>query len=1159
LINKDNSAAKAHKPDSYLGNYRLIRLLGHGGFAAVFLGEHRYLQRLAAIKVLRTILTENEKAHFLEEARLLANLSHPHIVRVLEFEIAPKRTTLPDRVIIENIPFLVMDYVSGGNLRSLYPPGKTLPLDRVITYVKQVADALEYAHQKHIIHRDIKPENLLLNERQEIMLSDFGLALFAPQNILLSRQSIAGTLPYTAPEQLRGKPTFASDQYSLGIVAYEWLSGYPPFLGGDAEVIMHHVSSPPPSLRSKNPSVSPAIENVILKALAKESAQRYPSILAFAQALEQANRTPRPHTHAEAPLVPDASLQPPNVFPFFYYFSQKPDAAPQTATNQGNGMVYPLAMDMQLPNQNPSLMSPSKQRNRQRMIQKVRAFWITGVLDPSLHNAPFIRPELREKQDAVARPWAATLHHTQQQSDALTSGSSITEVYDQAGGELLILGEAGSGKTTLLLQLARDLLARAEQDMSAPIPVVFPLCSWAEKQLPIDQWLLEELTSKYQVPRLLGGTWLRSEIILPLLDGLDEVTERVRSSCIIAINAYKQEHGLSQLVVCSRLTDYLLFPPRVQLQRAIVVQSLSIQQVHDYFLLAGRKFQALSEMLSNDALLYGLITTPLMLNIIMLAYQDKSPTDLLIIHSPKERYGLILDTYVDQMLQRHPTRSISKQDLVNKLTYIARKMLQSNQFVFYIEKMQPQWIDKKNWQRVYMWLATLLPGAIIGTITGLLANILLFHAGNIGSIYINTVYGTIMGYLFSNRDVAPATRNKPSASQPFSEKTLPKKKLETTALFVGLITFLFMMVDKGWLAALANGLLLAILSLPIQIFLQRKQHTSQPHKRKSGHPRQQPHSLKRLFPPEHLQNGAIVGIACGLTSVITLLFNHMVPANSLIFLLTLLLRDSVRNILLGILLSTLLAKNNGTINCTEIISWSWKKFFVSFKNRNIFYDLLVGTIIGILFGTKQLFQGNINMVLSAGLSTGVLITIGLRLISAFMEGISSNKLNNHDRVVPNAGIKNSLSYGLISFVIGTSIITFFTIVTTLLSLVLSNGLTVLTHASKLQAALHTGLIISLLLGPTGGLLAALLLGWLASWQHAILRLILYITRALPLNLSGILDYATDCLLLRKMGGSYIFIHRALMEYFATACAHKIAQMSKQPPPPQPEEPLARPL
>src|SRR5262249_35405000 len=157
-----------------------------------------------------------------------------------------------------------------GTLRQRYPSGTCLPLDAIITYVKHIAAALQYAHNRRLIHRDIKPENLLLNENREIILSDFGIALFAPSPEILSTQGMVGTLPYMAPEQLQGKPCFASDQYSLGIVVYEWLCGARPFEGSYWQLSHQHASVLPPPLREKDPSLSEELESVVLKALAKK-------------------------------------------------------------------------------------------------------------------------------------------------------------------------------------------------------------------------------------------------------------------------------------------------------------------------------------------------------------------------------------------------------------------------------------------------------------------------------------------------------------------------------------------------------------------------------------------------------------------------------------------------------------------------------------------------------------------------------------------------------------------------------------------------------------------------------------------------------------------------------------------------------------------------
>ncbi len=227
-----------------LGNYRLISLLGQGGFAEVYLGEHIHLGTQAAVKVLHTQLTNEHVEAFRTEARTIAHLVHPHIVRVLEFGVE------------DDIPFLVMDYAPNGTLRKLHPKGSSLAIATIVTYVKQVADALQYAHDEKLIHRDIKPENMLVGRRHEVLLSDFGIALVAQSSRYQSTQDVIGTVVYMSPEQIQGKPRPASDQYALGIVVYEWLCGDRPFHGSFTELCAQHMFAPPPPLREKVPTVS---------------------------------------------------------------------------------------------------------------------------------------------------------------------------------------------------------------------------------------------------------------------------------------------------------------------------------------------------------------------------------------------------------------------------------------------------------------------------------------------------------------------------------------------------------------------------------------------------------------------------------------------------------------------------------------------------------------------------------------------------------------------------------------------------------------------------------------------------------------------------------------------------------------------------------------
>jgi serine/threonine protein kinase len=263
-----------------LGNYTLVQLLGQGGFAEVYLGEHFYLKSQAAIKVLQTRLSSSDDTDsFLKEAQTIARLAHPNIVRVMDFGIDGET------------PYLVMDYASNGTLRQFHARGTALPLATIIPYVTQVSDALQYAHDEHIIHRDIKPENMLLGKRNEVLLSDFGIALVAQSSRYQGTQDVIGTVAYMSPEQIQGKPRPASDQYSLAVVVYEWLTGDRPFRGSFTEMCTQHMFAPPPPIREKLPQISPAIEQVVMKALDKDPKQRFESIKGFADALAQTGQT----------------------------------------------------------------------------------------------------------------------------------------------------------------------------------------------------------------------------------------------------------------------------------------------------------------------------------------------------------------------------------------------------------------------------------------------------------------------------------------------------------------------------------------------------------------------------------------------------------------------------------------------------------------------------------------------------------------------------------------------------------------------------------------------------------------------------------------------------------------------------------------------------
>jgi eukaryotic-like serine/threonine-protein kinase len=259
-----------------LGHYRLTHLLGRGGFADVYLGKQVYLESQAAIKVLSVPIAPEATSGFQSEARILAQLTHPHIIRLLDYGIE------------EQMPYFVMEYAPGGSLRERYPIGQRLPVSIVVRYVRQIAEALQYAHRAHLTHRDVKPANLLLGKRGHILLSDFGIALRTRSPQSQTTEDFVGTISYMAPEQIQGKSCRASDQYALGVIAYEWLSGKRLFSGSFAEIALQHSQSNPPPPDGVRLGVPDSVIEVVLRALAKRPEQRHPGVLGFAVALERA-------------------------------------------------------------------------------------------------------------------------------------------------------------------------------------------------------------------------------------------------------------------------------------------------------------------------------------------------------------------------------------------------------------------------------------------------------------------------------------------------------------------------------------------------------------------------------------------------------------------------------------------------------------------------------------------------------------------------------------------------------------------------------------------------------------------------------------------------------------------------------------------------------
>lgn len=280
----------------HIGQYRLVRLLGSGGMGEVYLAEDERINQQVAIKVSRTEADaypsrdagRDAARLFQREARAIARLEHPNILPLFSY----------DEVVINGmvLTYIIMPYKPEGSFAhwlQQHTDTGLLPIQDVVFFISQAADALQYAHDNQVIHQDVKPANFLIHPHKgninhpDLLLADFGIAKLSSAMSGTS-QTVRGTPRYMAPEQWSGEPVSATDQYALAVMAYELLTGRSPFSGRSEQVMYQHMNVRPQPPSTVNPQLSADIDAVILKALAKQPEDRFPSISAFAHALQQA-------------------------------------------------------------------------------------------------------------------------------------------------------------------------------------------------------------------------------------------------------------------------------------------------------------------------------------------------------------------------------------------------------------------------------------------------------------------------------------------------------------------------------------------------------------------------------------------------------------------------------------------------------------------------------------------------------------------------------------------------------------------------------------------------------------------------------------------------------------------------------------------------------
>ncbi|MCB0210164.1 MAG: tetratricopeptide repeat protein [Anaerolineae bacterium] len=407
------------------------------------------------------------------------------------------------------------------------------------------------------------------------------------------------------------------------------------------------------------------------------------------------------------------------------------------------------------------LLAPARDKNLTTLLSNVRKIWVEDYLHSALLNAIYLDLGLEMKQDAVPQPFEELnirLRQPEQAEQDLPPGTRAIDVYRQAQGSLLILGQPGAGKTTTLATLAGDLVAEAENDASAPVPVLFNLSSWAAEQKPLGEWLAEELNRQYQVSRKLAKRWLAEGELALLLDGLDEVAEEQREACVAAINTYRKDEYAGPMVVCSRLNDYEALEARLKLGQAIVLKKLTQEQFEQYFerLQTERsqnheQLMDLGKRIWQDEALRELVETPLMLNIITVTYATPEAPPL------PEGQGDALRTevfgaYSERMFERVGRTKIkllySKETSLRYLSYLATQVQAESLAQFSIGQIWSSWLPAGPVRRQYQWLSGLSSGLIFGPSCGLV--VALYYSlfvGSSGRLFPGLIFGLIFGLL----------------------------------------------------------------------------------------------------------------------------------------------------------------------------------------------------------------------------------------------------------------------------------------------------------------------------------------------------------------------------------------------------------------------------
>jgi hypothetical protein len=361
-----------------------------------------------------------------------------------------------------------------------------------------------------------------------------------------------------------------------------------------------------------------------------------------------------------------------------------------------------------------------RDRKTRALLNSVRQGWIEGCFRPNLKGSRPIAIHKTLGNDLVAHPLNVVTELPNFTEQSVPEGKPLIDIFDEATGFLLILGEPGAGKTITLLEVAVNLLDRAESDSETPVPVIFNLATWSDKWSSLTDWLVSELGMQYRVGKVLAQSWIIGRRLTLLLDGLDELRAESRAACVQAINRFLADPGVPAMVVCSRTREYSELQNKLRLNVAIQLHALTDPQIDQYLAdVAGPKDSTIRDLVQSDVALRELAQSPLMLSIMHSAYSEapEESLELKTAVTSEERHSRLFNRYVENMFRRKGVRPhrYTPEQVINGLSWLAIQMKKHSQTLFLLENVQPSWLVSSRERWPYWLLSRAAGAALIAT------------------------------------------------------------------------------------------------------------------------------------------------------------------------------------------------------------------------------------------------------------------------------------------------------------------------------------------------------------------------------------------------------------------------------------------------------------